>query len=226
MTYLIFTLLILFHLAASELASITQSPVYASQRPCAQYCFAGFGNGPDILAEGLGCDTKNPQNECICRPDRQSAGDAYLSDCVGNNCSENTIDINSAVSIYDAYCTGAGFLRSTPTTPTSDSSTSLASSTTQSQQTSPTIPASPISPTSHTSSLVSSSSVEDSSSQPGSSGTQAPAPTSSPSGDSSSGGGGNGLGTADIIGIVIGVTSVVIAAIAAWIGWITYKRRR
>ncbi|KAI0866068.1 hypothetical protein F4860DRAFT_509250 [Xylaria cubensis] len=120
MIYAILSLLALLHLAASEKASITQAAVFASQRPCAQGCFTyDLYEGPDRLAEGIGCDYKNPQNECFCRPDLQSDADAFLSSCVNRECSQNTLDTNSATSIYDAYCTGAGFLRDTPSTPTS-----------------------------------------------------------------------------------------------------------
>lgn len=51
----IFPLLVLLRLTASEKASITQAPVFASQRPCAQDCFAyNLYEGPDRLAEGIG----------------------------------------------------------------------------------------------------------------------------------------------------------------------------
>lgn len=116
----IFVLLFLLHLAASESATLTQAPAYASQRPCAQGCFAfNLYKGPDRLAEGIGCDYKNPQNECICRPDLQSDGDAFLQECVDNSCTQNSRDTNSAISIYDQYCADAGFPRSTPATLTS-----------------------------------------------------------------------------------------------------------
>ncbi|KAI1745839.1 hypothetical protein F4680DRAFT_399331 [Xylaria scruposa] len=119
----IFSFLLLLHLAASEKASITQAAVFASQRPCAQGCFTyNLYEGPDRLAEGIGCDYKNPQDECFCRPDLQGDADAFLQSCVNRECSQNTLDTNSATSIYDAYCTGAGFLRDTPSTPTSDPS--------------------------------------------------------------------------------------------------------
>jgi hypothetical protein len=37
--------------------------------------------------------------------------------CVSNGCNKATIDINSAVSIYDGYCTSAGYHRASVTTP-------------------------------------------------------------------------------------------------------------
>ncbi|KAI1754530.1 hypothetical protein F4782DRAFT_528451 [Xylaria castorea] len=120
MIHAIFPLLALLHLAASETASITQASVFASQRPCAQGCFSyDLGEGPDRLAEGIGCDYRNPPNDCFCRPDLQADADAFLRSCVNRECSQNTQDTNSATSIYDEYCTGAGFLRDTPLMTTS-----------------------------------------------------------------------------------------------------------
>ncbi|KAI1198177.1 hypothetical protein F5X97DRAFT_300122 [Nemania serpens] len=121
----IFVLFFLLRPAASTSATLTQAPAYASQRPCAQECFAfNLYKGPDRLAQGIGCDYKNPQNECICRPDLQNDADAFLQECVGNSCSQNSRDTNSAISIYEGYCAGAGFPRSTPATPTSEDSNS------------------------------------------------------------------------------------------------------
>ncbi|KAI0490840.1 hypothetical protein F4859DRAFT_459444 [Xylaria cf. heliscus] len=123
MVHAIFPFLVLLHLAASDKASITQAPVFTSQRPCVRGCFTyGLYEGPDRLAEGIGCDYRFPQNECFCRPDLQADADAFLLSCVNHDCSQNTLDTNSATSIYDEYCTSAGFLRNAPATPTSDPS--------------------------------------------------------------------------------------------------------
>ncbi|KAI0194145.1 hypothetical protein EV127DRAFT_405771 [Xylaria flabelliformis] len=216
MIYAILPLLALLHLAASEKASITQAAVFASQRPCAQGCFTyDLYEGPDRLAEGIGCDYKNPQNECFCRPDLQSDADAFLSSCVNRECSQNTLDTNSATSIYDAYCTGAGFLRDTPSTPTSDSSHTLSTSSSSSFQSQTTLH------TSQTSSSKSSNSVEDPSSSTGPGETPVPAPTNSTSGgNNNSGGGSNSLGTGEIIGIVVGIAGFIATAIGTWF---TYK---
>ncbi|KAI0433261.1 hypothetical protein F5Y09DRAFT_92005 [Xylaria sp. FL1042] len=218
----------LLHLAACESVSLAQASAFASQRPCAQSCFGGgiFGDVGE-LADGIGCAYQNPQNECVCRLDLQSNADEYIASCVSRYCSANTLDITSAVSIYDSYCTSAGYVRDTPATATSaDSSTSapssLASSPSQPQQTSF---------TSQTSSLASSNSVEDSSSRTGPSETEAPAPTDSTSGSgsnegeesnggSNNNGGGNGLGVGDIVGIVVGVLGFIATAIGTWF---TYK---
>jgi len=115
-------LLLLFtNPAEAVTASLTESPAYESQRPCAKDCFyLGAWSGPDYLAENIGCDASDIQNECLCRPDLQPKGDSWLRSCVGDRCDKNTLDISVAVSIYDAYCTKAGFTTEPPApTPTS-----------------------------------------------------------------------------------------------------------
>ncbi|KAI1171533.1 hypothetical protein F4777DRAFT_565114 [Nemania sp. FL0916] len=120
------------HLASSEIVSITRLPAYASQRPCAKLCWSGgIFTAAGVLANAIGCDSGPPENECVCRLDLQDDADGYLSSCVSNECDANTLDINSAVSIYDTYCTAAGYIQSTPATTTSDTSTSAGPSETQ-----------------------------------------------------------------------------------------------
>lgn len=100
-------------LAVATIPSIGNVPAYSSQRACAQYCFGDSVNGAAWrIAEKLNCVDEPPSaitNECICRTDLQAGADAYLSQCVNTQCSQNTMDITAAVSIYDNYCTSAGF---------------------------------------------------------------------------------------------------------------------
>ncbi|KAI1187685.1 hypothetical protein F5B17DRAFT_312643 [Nemania serpens] len=221
MIAVIFVLLFLLHLVASESATLTLAPAYASQRPCAQGCFAyNIYKGPDRLAEGIGCEYKNPQNECVCRPDLQPDADAFLQECVDNSCSQNSLDTNSAISIYDNYCANAGYLRSTPATLTSDSSTSSSSSRFQTQ---------PTPHTTQTTSLTSSNSpsVEDTNSRkgPDETGGAAPTNTGTASGGGSNGGS-NGLDTGSIIGIVVGILGFIATAIGTWFTYKSIMNRR
>ncbi|KAI0505856.1 hypothetical protein F5B22DRAFT_489897 [Xylaria bambusicola] len=118
-----FVFLALLRLTASESVSITELPAYSAQKPCARKCFTnGAYEGPDKLANYIGCEYHLPQNECVCRSDIQQSADSWLSSCVSNSCSRNEVDASSAVSIYDAYCTNAGYLRIAQVTPTSTSS--------------------------------------------------------------------------------------------------------
>ncbi|KAI0802327.1 hypothetical protein GGR55DRAFT_455172 [Xylaria sp. FL0064] len=177
----------LLHLAACDSVSLAQATAFASQRPCAQSCFGGgiFGDVGE-LADGIGCAYQNPQNECVCRLDLQSNADEYIASCVSRYCSANTLDITSAVSIYDAYCTSAGYVRDTPATRTSDSSSQ--------------------GDTSKTEAPAPTDSASGGSSNDG----------EGSNGGSNSSGGGNGLGVGDIVGIVIGVLGFIATAIGTW----------
>lgn len=112
MVYRCFVFMCLLHLVISEIATITEYQGYAAQRPCAKNCFyLGAYAGPDNLADHMGCQMSNAQNECICRSDLQVLGERYVRTCVISSCSSNAADINAATSIYNAYCTDAGFTR-------------------------------------------------------------------------------------------------------------------
>jgi hypothetical protein len=114
----VFLLLHLLHKATSTTVSIDDVPQYSSQRPCAISCFyLGAFKGPDALAMAIGCDPETITNECLCRSDLQDNADTALRHCVSSKCGSNSLDIGSATSIYDNYCTSAGFNRAeTPTT--------------------------------------------------------------------------------------------------------------
>jgi len=87
--------------------------------PGAQSCFAyNFaGCSTDALGGALGCHAPlcSPQwaatNNCYCRTDLQSVATSYLSSCVDKGCTvgDFSIDVSSAISIYDSYCQGNGF---------------------------------------------------------------------------------------------------------------------
>lgn len=89
------------------------------QSPGAQSCFAlgSPGCSADALGNALGCHAPEctPQwaatNNCYCRSDLQSVATSYLSSCVDKGCTvgDSSIDVSSAISIYDSYCQGNGF---------------------------------------------------------------------------------------------------------------------
>ncbi|KAI0439586.1 hypothetical protein F4803DRAFT_31555 [Xylaria telfairii] len=181
-------ILALLQLAASESVSITELPIYSAQKPCARKCFTnGAYEGPDKLANYIGCEYHLPQNDCVCRSDQQERADSWLSSCVSNSCSRNLVDASSAVSIYDAYCTNAGYLRIAEATPT-PTSDNLDSPTTNSIATSdPTV------------STITNNEDDDTDTRR------------------------DGLGTGEIVGIVIGVLGFIATAIGTWF---TYKAIR
>jgi hypothetical protein len=111
-------------------ATLTESTAYASQRPCAKRCFYyGSHGGADLLAGEIGCALDPIENECICRSDLQQTADSFLRKCVSERCDANAIDISSAVSIYDAYCTSNGYTRATSTTQTKGATRTTSSGT-------------------------------------------------------------------------------------------------
>ena len=114
------TCLLLVYASRAAVVTLTNLPVYDSQRSCSKQCFyMGFSSdgGPDRLADALDCGVDPIENDCFCRADLQDDADAYLQSCVFDYCSKNTVDVSSAVSIYDSYCTSAGYNREVEATP-------------------------------------------------------------------------------------------------------------
>ena len=103
---------LLSRLSFSKEVTLTNGKEYQSLRPCAQGCFGGtISMDTCYLANEIGCDPSPATEECICRPDLHAAADSYLTQCVYKRCEQNELDTNSAVSMYDSYCTAAGFMR-------------------------------------------------------------------------------------------------------------------
>jgi hypothetical protein len=120
---------LLFHLA-SALAqgnlpqTVFSLPVFSSQKPCAQSCFRSadwvFGCFVDMVGGALGCAGGGvcgtgtiglATNNCYCRTDLQSVAESFLTSCVASSCTigDSSMDISSAGSIYDYYCSSEGF---------------------------------------------------------------------------------------------------------------------
>jgi hypothetical protein len=110
--------------------------IFSSQKPCAQACFTtGIIGGcfGDIVGDALGCVNDNScgqgsrglaPNDCYCRTDLQSVAESFLTSCVKNACTvgDSSIDISSAGSIYDLYCSSQGFPTNGAATTTEESS--------------------------------------------------------------------------------------------------------
>jgi hypothetical protein len=108
--------------------------VYSSQKPCAQQCFidTGLGCAVDGIARAIGCEY-NPcgskaSNNCYCRTDLQPVAESYITSCVKGKCTvgASSIDIASAGSIYNSYCSSLGFLVNVPATTTQESAQTTA----------------------------------------------------------------------------------------------------
>lgn len=92
---------------------------WSSQKPCAQQCFinTSLGCHIDEVAAAIGCEYNDcsanygAPNDCYCRADLQSVAQSYLTSCVSAQCTvgDSSIDISSAGSIYNYYCSSNGF---------------------------------------------------------------------------------------------------------------------
>lgn len=106
--------------------------IYSSQKPCAQQCFiyTGLGCHIDVVASAIGCEYNQcsanygAPNNCYCRTDLQSGAESYITSCVKAGCTvgDSSIDISSAGSIYNYYCSSLGFPINVPTTTTQSGS--------------------------------------------------------------------------------------------------------
>ena len=102
--YSILLLAVLALLIDATRVSLTDSPAWQDKRPCMENC---FGNKDvNYLAQNLKVENKN---EGVCRQDIQPLGVQRLRTCIGTYCDDNELDINYGISLYTAYCTGAGY---------------------------------------------------------------------------------------------------------------------
>jgi len=103
----------------TQLQTIFSLDIYSSQKPCAQGCFIRGGYCfQDIVGDAIGCVDDNvcglgssglAVNECYCRTDLQAVAESFLTACVKSACTvgDSSIDISSAGSIYNSYCSAA-----------------------------------------------------------------------------------------------------------------------
>jgi hypothetical protein len=131
---------LLFYLA-STLAqenlpqTIFSLDAFSSQKPCAKSCFTTGQLGycfVDMVGSALGCVDDSAcglgtsglaTNNCYCRTDLQSIAESFLTSCVKSACTagDSLIDISSAGSIYDSYCSSEGFPVNVPAATTKES---------------------------------------------------------------------------------------------------------
>lgn len=99
--------------------SLYSEDLYKQQRSCAQSCFVTCCSGfSDVIANDLSCPGP-VLNSCYCRSDLQAVAVSYISSCVSSACSSDTVDIQSATSLYQAYCASNGYSPITTSTSTS-----------------------------------------------------------------------------------------------------------
>ena len=128
--------------------SISDSPAYATARPCAAGCLwdntdiwtCGVNSGWYDVAQELqcGCDALNA---CYCGEDNAASASSYISSCVSSACSNFPQETNSAINLYNNYCATANVAvsatsdTSLPSLTASSVAASVASSTTSPHRT-------------------------------------------------------------------------------------------
>jgi hypothetical protein len=93
---------------------ICQNPTYSIQsvngyallRACAQAC---LWNDLYNLPDKLNC-ARPVLNACVCRTDLGPSASSFLTTCVNSECSSNSNDLVSAVSLYDSYCIANSYI--------------------------------------------------------------------------------------------------------------------
>jgi hypothetical protein len=121
----------------TDVQTIFSLDIFSSQKPCAQDCFTegpGFVGGcfEDLVGNAIGCVPPGGEcglgssalapNSCYCRTDLQRAAESFLTACVKSACTvgDSSIDISSAGSIYEYYCTSLGYPLNVPATTTQE----------------------------------------------------------------------------------------------------------
>ncbi|KAK2811622.1 hypothetical protein FQN50_001964 [Emmonsiellopsis sp. PD_5] len=209
----IFLLLPLFiHTAGiyAQTVSIDQQQGYGDLRECAEDCFAAGISPAWSISKELDCDPHDPIDKCFCRADLQSQAERYVSSCVSASCS-NTLDVSSAVSIYTAYCTSAGYTKPKETQVSTTADSNLPSKTDVPNATETANPNSPSNPGDSSPSRTS----------PGGQQETQTAPATPP--DDNKDSGGKKLDAGEIVGIVVGVCSLLVAVVTLIINWKTLK---
>jgi hypothetical protein len=122
--------------------TIASLGVYKLQRNCAQGCFwysIGVGKISDGIADAISCERQGVNvgalDSCFCRLDLQPVAETYLSTCISVGCSYGggvvTVDISSAVSIYENYCSAKGYVANTQPQSVPANTTQLPTATTK-----------------------------------------------------------------------------------------------
>jgi hypothetical protein len=197
-------LFFVFYAAAgqSDTVTITDFTSYNDLRPCAAQSCIEYGFDSIVfayyLASAIGCDTEiAPENNCFCRSDLINSGATWLSSCVSSACSGDTNDATSAMSIYLAYCSQAGYVPASA--PVETTLATIATATNVNAATGATLPGAI-----------------------GAAPTSKPTSTSG-SADSSNGGGSSSGGLSPGIDTIIAIASLVVAILTLWVAWRTYK---
>ncbi|KAF8850954.1 hypothetical protein BDZ45DRAFT_751193 [Acephala macrosclerotiorum] len=209
-----------------DLATVTifDTPAYSVAVGCVRECLmqefeAGVPDGL-ILAAALGC-TSPYYNGCYCTSAVASAATSIISRCIITECS-GTAEIPDAFSIYNNYCTTAGYpgpaanIAQTTTAANILQTTTTAQNSGQTAQPSTTLVtgAAVYTVTNGGSTfLITETGVQ----------TLITTPTSSPS---SGGGGGSKVNTGAIVGGVLGALLLIVVLLGAFLVWLQRRQKK
>lgn len=118
----LFVLFLVFPLVLCDApVTIDQNDAYSNQRVCAFKCFQDFDDVGYPIAQEISCPTFKVMNDCFCRKDLQQEAHLFISSCINFRCSKNALDISTATSLYDNYCTNNGYTETLVTTSAQES---------------------------------------------------------------------------------------------------------
>ena len=85
--------------------SLFTEPAFSGQRSCLTACYGGPGClfCTQDIAHDLGCPEPY-ENSCFCRTDLVSSALAMISTCVWSVCTQDEIDLSTALYLYSSYC--------------------------------------------------------------------------------------------------------------------------
>jgi len=86
------------HQVATQTLTITSLSAYSSLRTCAQPCVNTQG-----FPANLRCGPRY-LDSCVYRRDLASSASSFITYCVMSLCNSLTVDVNSAVALYNEYC--------------------------------------------------------------------------------------------------------------------------
>ena len=87
--------------------SISDMNGFDQARSCVAEAFHQWSGG-GLWNGALQCSNNGGyQDSCVCRCDLRTVGESYISSFVKSACSTNSVDIQSGLLLYDAYCASA-----------------------------------------------------------------------------------------------------------------------
>jgi hypothetical protein len=121
--------------ATLQTVSITNDLDYIALRTCAAYCiYYNYVYSGEYIPKFLGCAHQDDSiyiefyNTCFCNTDYIPQATSFLGSCISSACSDG-IDVPAAITVWENYCTTAGYPMNNVAEPTTIPDISVVSST-------------------------------------------------------------------------------------------------